>query len=166
MILKSNCKGIMPIFSKNENSKASKTLTVIAEGVRIEGKIYSPGSARIDGTMRGEIISGKELVVGKEGHVEANIKTTNATIAGYFKGDMIASGEVEITSTGKFVGNLIQKDALLTVSRGGVFKGESKISDNAEIFNMDKNQIMPEAPPSNERQNSKQPQNRRPVFRQ
>ncbi|MCG9479193.1 MAG: polymer-forming cytoskeletal protein [Actinomycetia bacterium] len=155
----------MPIFSKNENSKASKTLTVIAEGVRIEGKIYSPGSARIDGNMRGEIISGKELVVGKEGHVEADIKTTNATIAGYFKGDMIASGEVEITSTGKFVGNLTQKDALLTVSKGGLFKGESKISDNAEIFNMEKNQIMPETQTSKDQQLSNQPQDQRPDFR-
>ncbi|MDZ7838740.1 MAG: polymer-forming cytoskeletal protein [Actinomycetota bacterium] len=112
----------------------------------------------MDGNLRGEIISGKELVVGKEGHVEADIKTTNATIAGYFKGDMIASGEVEITSTGKFVGTLTQKDALLTVSKGGVFKGESRISDNAEIFNMEKNQIMPETQTSEDHQLSNQPQ--------
>ena len=47
---------------------------------------------------------------------------------------MISAGEVEITATGKFLGNLIQKDALLTVSKGGLFKGESIISENQDIF--------------------------------
>jgi cytoskeletal protein CcmA (bactofilin family) len=41
---------------------------------------------------------------------------------------MNATGEVEISSTGKFVGNLTQKEALLTISKGGLFKGESIIS--------------------------------------
>jgi cytoskeletal protein CcmA (bactofilin family) len=47
---------------------------------------------------------------------------------------MISAGEVETTATGKFSGNLIQKDALLTISKGGLFKGESVISENQDIF--------------------------------
>ncbi len=127
----------MPIFSKKETVKGSKTVTIIAEGVTIEGKIISPGATRIDGNVKGEIITHKELVIGKEAEVEANIKTSDAIVAGKFKGDMIASGEVEITPTGKFTGNLTQKDALLTVSKGGVFKGESIISDDPEVFKTD-----------------------------
>ncbi|MGM0368141.1 MAG: bactofilin family protein [Actinomycetota bacterium] len=122
------------MFSKKNNVKGSKTMTVIAEGVKIEGKIHSPGSTRIDGNLNGEIIIEKDLVIGKEGTVEADVKTHNAIIAGEFNGEMIASGEVEITSSGRFTGNLTQKDALLTVSKGGVFKGESVISDNNDIF--------------------------------
>ena len=123
------------MFSKkNIDIHLSKALTVIAEGVSIEGKICSRGSTRIDGMVTGEIVSEKEFVVGKEGKVEASVKTTSAVIAGSFKGEMIAAGEVEITSTGRFVGNLIQKDALLTVSKGGLFKGESIISNDQEIF--------------------------------
>jgi len=123
------------VFSKKEiEAPGSKTLTVIAEGVKIEGKIYSKGSTRIDGYVIGEVISEKEFIVGKEGKVEANVKTCNAVIAGSFKGEMISSGEVEITATGKFLGNLIQKDALLTIAKGGLFKGESIISENQDIF--------------------------------
>ena len=44
---------------------------------------------------------------------------------------MNASGEVEISPTGKFIGKLIQKDALLTISKGGLFKGESIISQSS-----------------------------------
>ena len=100
------------MFSKKDTSlptSSNKTLTIIGEGVIIEGSLYSPGTTRIDGKVTGEIIAENEIVIGKEGKVEAKVKTNNAVIAGTFIGDMIVSGEVEITSTGKFSGNLTQK---------------------------------------------------------
>ncbi len=125
------------IGKKDPDMVSTKTLTIIAEGVQVDGKIYSRGATRVDGSVKGEILSDKEFIVGKEGRVEANVRTTNATIAGDFKGEMIASGEVEITASGKFTGNLIQKDALLTIQKGGLFKGESIISDDQEIFKIE-----------------------------
>ncbi len=125
------------MFSKKDIDSIAnnnKTLTIIGEGVVINGSLFSPGITRIDGRVTGEITAEKELIIGKEGKVEARIKTKDATIAGNFKGNMIASGEVEITSTGKFVGNLIQKDAMLTIEKGGIFKGESAISEDQKIF--------------------------------
>jgi cytoskeletal protein CcmA (bactofilin family) len=119
------------ILKKEPEIKGSKTLTVVAEGVTIEGKINSPGSTRIDGTVKGDIISDKEVVIGKEGKVNAKVQTRNAVIAGSFNGEMTASGEVEISSTGKFIGNLTQKEALLTIAKGGLFKGESIISSGS-----------------------------------
>ncbi|MEA2016563.1 MAG: polymer-forming cytoskeletal protein [Actinomycetota bacterium] len=119
---------------KGSDIKGTKNLTIIAEGVEIDGKINCPGSLRIDGSAKGEIIAGKDITIGKEGNVEANIKTSNAIIAGNCSGDMVASGEVEITSTGKFIGNLTQKDALLTVSKGGLFKGESVVGSDSDAF--------------------------------
>ncbi len=122
------------ILRKNIEIKGTKNLTIIAEGVVIEGKVNCPGSLRIDGLVKGEIITGKDITIGKEGSAEANIKTANAIIAGTYKGDMAASGEVEVASTGKFIGNLTQKDALLTISKGGLFKGESIVDSGSEVF--------------------------------
>ena len=121
-------------FKKNAEMPGIKNLTIIAEGVEINGNINCPGSLRIDGEVKGEIIAGKDITIGKSGIVEANVKTTNAVIAGTYKGDMVASGEVEITSTGKFIGNLTQKDALLTIAKGGLFKGGSIINSSSEVF--------------------------------
>jgi cytoskeletal protein CcmA (bactofilin family) len=132
----------------------SKTLTIIAEGVKIDGRIYSKGSTRIDGEVSGEVISENELIIGREGKVEANINTSKATIAGSFKGEMIVSGEIEITATGKFVGNLVQKDAQLTVAKGGLFKGEIIISENQDIF-----KAAPDKPFVKSAQNQTQNQN-------
>ena len=125
------------IGKKDPDMVSTKTLTIIAEGVSVEGKIYSRGATRVDGNVKGEVLSDKEFIVGKEGKVEADVRTTNATIAGSFNGEMIASGEVEITASGKFTGNLIQKDALLTIQKGGLFKGESIISDDQETFKIE-----------------------------
>ena len=119
-------------FNKRSEVKGSKNITVIAEGVEVEGKILSPGSIRVDGKVKGDISAASDIVIGKEGDIEANINTKDAIIAGSFKGNMKASGEVEITPTGKFTGNLTQKDALLTIARGGLFKGESVIDSSTD----------------------------------
>lgn len=141
----------------------NKTLTIIGEGVVIEGSLYSPGTTRIDGKVTGEIIAEKEIIIGKEGKVEAKIKTKDAVIAGSFTGNMIASGEVEISATGKFTGNLIQKDALLTIEKGGLFKGESVISEDQKIFEIkseEKRSVLLEArrvQPQQQQQTQQQP---------
>jgi cytoskeletal protein CcmA (bactofilin family) len=118
---------------KGADIKGSKNVTVIAEGVKIDGKINCPGSARIDGIVKGDIVVENEVIIGKEGKVEAKMRAKDAVVAGSYKGDMIATGEVEITATGKFIGNLTQKDALLTIAKGGLFKGESLVG-NTEAF--------------------------------
>lgn len=38
---------------------------------------------------------------------------------------MHVSGQIEIKSTGKFIGDLIQDKALLVIEKGGLFKGNS-----------------------------------------
>ena len=68
------------ILKKEPAIRGSKTLTVIAEGVTIEGKINSPGPTRIDGNVKGEIISDKEVVIGKEGNVRGKYSVNTSKI--------------------------------------------------------------------------------------
>ena len=114
---------------------AFKNITIITEGVKIEGKLNFPGSVQIDGEVVGDIKSEGTLTIGKNAKVESNIKTRDATIAGYFKGDIQASGQVEITSTGRFIGDLIQDKTLITIEKGGLFKGKSiTVKDKVEVI--------------------------------
>jgi len=119
---------------KVSQTKDKYNNNIIEEGVGIEGRIYSPRPIQIDGRVVGEIISKKELVIGKEGKVRANIKAKNAIIEGDVTGNIISSGEVRITSTGKMIGNIIQRDISLIIDDGGLFKGENIIVYNTEIF--------------------------------
>ncbi len=128
------------LFVKNNKDKNNNSYNVISQGTNINGRIYSPHSIRIEGTVAGEIISKEELVIGKEGKVRANIKTKNTIVEGSFTGNIISSGEVRITSTGKLIGNIIQKDASLSINDGGVFKGRSIIVGSKKIFKINDNE--------------------------
>jgi cytoskeletal protein CcmA (bactofilin family) len=112
-----------------------KNVDIIAEGVKIEGTLNFPGSVQIDGEVSGEIKSGGTLTISENAKVQSNIRTTDAIIAGYFKGDIQASGQVKIKSTGRFIGDLIQDKTLLTIEKGGVFKGKN-ITAKAKIKKM------------------------------
>ena len=114
----------MSYIKSNGNNSSS----IISEGVKIEGNIHFPYPVEIDGIVIGDITSDDVLIIGKEGKVESNIKTKNAVISGKFTGDMSASGMVTITSTGKFIGNLTQKGGMLSIEKGGLFKGKSIVS--------------------------------------
>lgn len=118
------------MFSKNNGANS---LTVIAEGVKIEGKISFLGSARINGTIVGDIISKEALVIGKEGKVESKIKAKDIVVSGYLKGEITASGLVKITPGGRFIGNLIQEKAMLSIEKGGLFQGKSIVSEKKDL---------------------------------
>jgi cytoskeletal protein CcmA (bactofilin family) len=111
---------------------ALKNITVLAEGIKIEGKLNFPGSVQIEGEVAGYIKSEETLTIGKNAKVESNIKTKDAIIAGHFKGDIQASGKVEIKSTGRFIGDLIQDKTLLTIEKGGLFIGKTITASGKE----------------------------------
>ncbi len=123
-------------FFKNKSEgvvkMAAQDITIISDDVKIDGKLSFSRSAKIDGEVTGDIKSNETLTIGKNAKVKAKIKTKNAVISGYFEGVMHASGQVEIQSTGRFIGDLIQVSSLLTIERGGMFKGKSIIEDAKE----------------------------------
>ena len=117
----------------------SSNNNIIAEGVDTEGRIYSPRPIQVDGTVVGEIISKKELIIGRTGKAKANIKAKSVIIEGDVTGNIISSGEVRITSTGKVTGNIIQRDISLIIDDGGLFKGKNITVYNREIFRINNN---------------------------
>ena len=104
---------------------AAENITIISEGAKIDGKLYFPGSVEIFGEVAGDIKSEGTLTISKEAKVESNAETKDAIISGNFKGKMHVSGQIEIKSTGKFIGDLIQDKSLLVIEKGGLFKGNS-----------------------------------------
>jgi cytoskeletal protein CcmA (bactofilin family) len=118
------------VFSKNNGANS---LTVIGEGVKIEGKISFPGSVRINGTVIGDIISKDVLIIGKEGKVESKVKAKDIVVSGYLKGEITASGLIEITPSGRFIGNLIQEKAMLSIEKGGLFQGKSIVLEKKDL---------------------------------
>jgi len=103
-------------------------LTVVGEQAKMEGKFEITDSIQIECEVGGELNVGGKLVIGEKGVVNANVQTVDAIIMGQYDGNMVATGNVEITSTGRVSGN-IQTDSLV-ISKGGFFNGNvTKINE-------------------------------------
>ena len=96
-------------------------LTVVGDRARMEGKFDIADSIQVECEVGGEMTVGGKLVIGEKGVVSANVQTVDAIIMGHYKGNMIATGNVEITQTGRVSGN-ITTDSLV-ISKGGFFNG-------------------------------------------
>jgi len=105
-------------------------LTVVGEHARMEGKFDITDSIQIECEVGGEVNVGGKLVIGQKGVVNANVQTVDAIIMGHYEGNMVATGDVEITETGRVSGN-IQTDSLV-ISKGGFFNGNvTKMNEGA-----------------------------------
>jgi cytoskeletal protein CcmA (bactofilin family) len=96
-------------------------LTVVGDTAKMEGKFQIADSIQIECEVGGELRVGGKLVIGEKGVVNANVETVDAIILGYYDGNMIATGNVEIAATGRVSGN-IRTDSLV-ICKGGGFRG-------------------------------------------
>jgi cytoskeletal protein CcmA (bactofilin family) len=104
------------------NGKASGTLlTVTGDRAKIEGKFEIADSLQIECEIGGELEVGGRLIIGQRGVVRADVKTVDALIMGTYEGNLVATGNVEIASTGRATGNL-QTNSLV-IEKGGFFNG-------------------------------------------
>src|SRR5213593_1378722 len=104
-----------------KGGSAISLLTIVGESARIEGKFDIADSIEIECEIGGELSVGRKLVISEKGVVKANVKTVDAVIQGTYEGTMVATGEVEIASTGRVSGH-IETDSLV-IAKGGVFTG-------------------------------------------
>ena len=112
----------MPQMSM-ESRETSNTplLSIVGSQAKIEGKFDIADSIQIECEIGGELRVGGRLVIGREGVVRADVHTVGAVIMGHYEGCLVATGDVEITETGR-VSGYIQTDSLV-ISKGGSFNG-------------------------------------------
>ena len=116
------------MFKKEDSGLLSdKINTVIGKDTVFNGTINGKDVIRIDGKLEGNITSQNDVVVGEGGHVSAEIKAKNITVAGQFEGTLEASGRVEIKRTGKVVGTFIANSFM--VEDGSTLSGNLDMID-------------------------------------
>lgn len=99
--------------------------------VEFEGNLTFEGSIRIDGYFKGNILSGGEVVVGKDARVEAEMSIYNIVVGGEVHGDITAEERVIVLDSGKVFGN-IEAPSLL-IHEGATFEGRAYKSQPKQI---------------------------------
>jgi cytoskeletal protein CcmA (bactofilin family) len=113
--------------SSMEGSRSEET-TIISRGVKIEGKITTDGNIRVDGDIKGDIISQNNVTVGESGQVNGQIIANVITIGGKVIGTVTAKEKLALESNANLKGDILTK--ILVVEAGAKFEGNSKMGDS------------------------------------
>src|ERR1700757_1056788 len=117
-----------PSSTKNGNSE--EWTGFIDQGVSLEGTLTVTGTFRIDGHVKGNIISEQTVVLGDNAKVEGQIEGNHIAIAGRFDGVIFAKGRVEIQAKGVVTGEI--HAPCLVIEPGGIFDGRCHMLASSE----------------------------------
>lgn len=91
----------------------------------IIGDIKFKENFRIDGILKGKILSGNGLIIGETGEIEADIDVNSVAINGRVKGSIKAKERVEIFSKGRVIGSVTSPK--LIIEEGAFFQGSCQM---------------------------------------
>ncbi len=109
---------------------ADKIETIVGATASFNGQLKSEGGIRIDGAFDGVVETAGNIIIGEGAKVNADLTARNISVAGAVRGNLTASGRLEILSTGRVYGD-IQVSSFL-IDEGGVFRGQSLMQTSDE----------------------------------
>ncbi len=98
-------------------------------GSFIEGSLHFEDTFRLDGRLKGRVVSRGDLVVGERGNVDAEVEVGRLFVSGTVKGRVVAQRRVEIAAGGKVLADL--ETPSLVVEDGAVLHGLCNMSGDA-----------------------------------
>ena len=101
--------------------------TILSSDIDFSGTLNFEKPFLIRGKLSGDIMARGVLVVDEEAVVEANIQGTKVVIRGSVKGNVSASEKVEVTITGKLVGNVTAPEIFMET--GCLFNGRCTMTE-------------------------------------
>jgi len=111
---------------RNSFKDFGKVDALIGKDTEFNGQMRFQGAVRIDGRLTGDVESEEGiLIIGETAKIEAEIRTNTVLISGEVKGNIQATGRIEIHSTGMLFGDL--KTPVLVINEGATFEGQSQM---------------------------------------
>jgi cytoskeletal protein CcmA (bactofilin family) len=92
------------------------------EGTEFLGELRFRDTFRIDGRLKGKVVSDNTLIVGETGHVEAEIDCGVVSVKGQVSGRIQARQRVEILAGARVQASLISPK--LVIEEGAFFQGD------------------------------------------
>jgi len=92
------------------------------EGTEFQGELRFRDTFRVDGRVKGKIVSDNTLIVGETGHVEADIDCGVVSIRGSVSGRVQGRQKIELLAGSKVQATLVSPR--LVIEEGAFFQGE------------------------------------------
>lgn len=95
--------------NNSNGNTPSKLDTLLGQNTKIKGDINFNGVLHLDGSIVGSLSGNQKddiLTISESGSVEGKIEVANIVINGTIKGDIYASGKIEVASKANIEGNV------------------------------------------------------------
>src|SRR5690349_17738802 len=102
---------------------ATRSESLIAPDIAIEGKIEGAGHVRIAGRFKGDVNVRGDLTIEAGAKVAGSVRAEKVAIAGELEGNIEAASHVDLLQSGALTGDL--KAASLTVAAGSRMRGHA-----------------------------------------
>lgn len=112
--------------SKPSGPAPDEVETIIGKNSHFTGTVKGDGAVRIEGRVEGEVEYRGDVILGETAMVVGDIKARHITVAGTVKGNLHASGKVELVSGSNLSGDLVA--STLVIADGATFEGRSSMS--------------------------------------
>lgn len=115
----------------SKKDKEIRIGTLLGRGTQLEGDFSAEGSARIDGTIKGNVTVSGSLIIGATGNIEGNVSSKAIVVGGEVLGNIDAPEKAELTATAKVLGDITTN--VIVIDEHAVFQGKC-----------DMNQVVPD----------------------
>ncbi len=111
-------------------SEPTSVAAFLAEDITVEGKLRFQGSLRIEGTFKGQIEGGQELVLGKRATVEGTVQADRVFVHGTLRCEEVRAHRLEVFPEGRVQGRVVVQS--LVVHEGGILQAECVMEEAAQ----------------------------------
>jgi len=109
---------------------AEGSLSIIARGTCLTGDVEADGVVKVEGKVIGTIRAARQVLVGKEGHVEGDIHSLEVIVGGHVHGSIQADERVELQASCTVLGDIMTRRVL--VEEGSRLDGALRMADVTE----------------------------------
>jgi cytoskeletal protein CcmA (bactofilin family) len=101
--------------------------TVVGANVKLTGTISDVNDITVHGTVEGEVVSDKTIVIAETASVKGPVTAQVVSISGRVNGSITAHQKLELLPTGQVNGSITTKD--LNIKSGSTFNGKCVMTD-------------------------------------
>ena len=130
---------------KRPQTESSTISTLLGRDTQIEGTLTFQETIRIDGTVKGKLISSKgTVIVGEKAIIDADVRVGVAIIRGKITGKVEAGQRIEIYAPAQVNGDI--SAPTITIDSGVIFNGQCQMQPRSDRFQRPPGKAPAEAP--------------------
>jgi cytoskeletal protein CcmA (bactofilin family) len=107
--------------------------TIIGPNSRISGDLETGGFTRVDGSVMGNVNARGRVVIGEPARMKSNVSGTSVTVGGVVYGNIIASEQLIVLSTGLVLGDIITRR--IQADEGCLIHGKVSVCPDEKSWN-------------------------------